>query len=262
MTRIFLLLSSTNKVNPSATFERGCVVVLSCLAAIFIALTFLLSTQTAFASEESEKHYQQAETHYSNNNFQKAVEEYTEAIKDEEDNAKYYKDRGWAYYKWKRYFDAEKDFKQAIQLNPNLANAYDGLAYVYKAQEKNDEAKEYFIKAAEKYTDFEPEKLNTILKNLDEAIALGNTLNNNDADIYVTRGWIYYALERYDEALTDFNQAISLNSDDADAYSGRASVYKEQDHIDSARADFLYSGDRYILVENYTEARKEFNNAL
>ena len=143
------------------------------------------------------------------------------------------------------------------------------LEYILKAEEyapdTNDillEAKEYFIKAAEKYTDFEPEKLNTILKNLDEAIALGNTLNNNDADIYVTRGWIYYALERYDEALTDFNQAISLNSDDADAYSGRASVYKEQDHIDSARADFLYSGDRYILVENYTEARKEFNNAL
>ncbi len=43
-------------------------------------------------------------------------------------------------------------------------------------------------------------------------------LNPNHADAYFNRGNTYAALQRYDEALRDYDQAIAMNPNDAQAY--------------------------------------------
>ena len=49
----------------------------------------------------------------------------------------------------KRYEDAEKAFKTAVEQNPNLPDAYNGLANVYNAQRKFDDAAAASKKATE-----------------------------------------------------------------------------------------------------------------
>lgn len=55
--------------------------------------------------------------------------------------------RGNAYLKLKKYSDAERDFDDAIALNPNYKNAYRYKGDLYKAQNKQNEATLWYKKA-------------------------------------------------------------------------------------------------------------------
>lgn len=56
--------------------------------------------------------------------------------------------RGWRFHGGDRQEEAaERDFRQAISLNPNLVEAYYGLGLVLKAQGRLKEAAEMFQKA-------------------------------------------------------------------------------------------------------------------
>lgn len=52
------------------------------------------------------------------------------------------------------------------------------------------------------------------------------------------RGLLYLTLENYQQALTDFNKAISLNPNYAEAYIGRAAYYYHLGERKNAIADF------------------------
>jgi tetratricopeptide (TPR) repeat protein len=56
--------------------------------------------------------------------------------------------------------------------------------------------------------------------------------------IRTVRGWTYWAMERYDQALADLNRAIELNPENASALASRGETYRLMERYDEALADF------------------------
>jgi len=57
-------------------------------------------------------------------NYKGAIQEYTQAIQVDPDNAQAYCQRGLAFYKLRAYKEAFADYSQALRLDPQLAEAY------------------------------------------------------------------------------------------------------------------------------------------
>ena len=55
--------------------------------------------------------------------------------------------------------------------------------------------------------------------------------------MYFSRGLTYGHLERFDEALRDFDRAIGLDPNHADAYSSRANIYNKLKRYEDALSD-------------------------
>jgi len=64
------------------------------------------------------------------------------------------------------------------------------------------------------------------------------TRNPNDPQAFNMRGSVYGQGGRYQEALNDFNKAISLDSNYAQAYSNRGLIYRQTNRLDLAFADY------------------------
>jgi len=139
-----------------------------------------------------------------------------------------YNNRGLTYAELQQHDAALADYRQAIQLNPALAQIYYNRGNIYKTLQQYDAA----------------------LSDYGQAIKLDPTL----AQAYHNRGTIYENLQRYDEALADYGQAINLDSKYPDAYSNRGNTYKALQQYDAALVDF----DKAIkLAPHFAEA---YNN--
>lgn len=68
---------------------------------------------------------------------------------------------------------------------------------------------------------------------------------------YSNRGVTYYKLHRYDEALTDFNQALKLNANSPLVYNNRANTFADLQQYEKAIADYTQAIE---LDPNYAEA--------
>jgi tetratricopeptide (TPR) repeat protein len=55
------------------------------------------------------------------------------------------------------------------------------------------------------------------------------------------RGYHYFAIERFDQAIEDYNEAIRLDPNDAEAYSGRGDVRLRQKRYNEAIGDYRKS---------------------
>ncbi len=118
-------------------------------------------------------------------NFDKAIEEYTEAIRLHPKFAQAYCNRGAAYADKGNIDKAIEDFTEFIRLDPKFAPAYcnRGMAYAKKGN---------FDKAIEDST---------------EAIRLDPKF----AQAYNTRGWAYEQKKHSYKALSDYTEAIRLD---------------------------------------------------
>ncbi|HQR34942.1 MAG TPA: tetratricopeptide repeat protein, partial [Blastocatellia bacterium] len=111
---------------------------------------------------------------------------------------------------------AETEFKRAIELSPNFANAYDGYGFYLKATGQY-EAAEAACKRAQEL----------------EPLSLFMTLS---------LGWVYYFARRYDEALKQSAKVLEMDPNFGFAYWHRGVVFIQQ--------------------ENFTEAINAFRKAL
>jgi len=115
-------------------------------------------------------------------------------------------------------------FTQAIQLNPNFAEAY-----FYRGRA---------------YSELNPKNLAAAIADYTHAI----TLNPNYAEAYYYRGIAYGQIEKTQEvltdysrviqAITDYSRVIQLNPDHADAYYQRGLLYEQLGNQRQAIADF------------------------
>ena len=85
------------------------------------------------------------------------------------------------------------------------------------------------------------------LRDYDQAIAL----NPNLAQTYSNRSNTYQALQRYDEALRDCDQAIALDPNYAKAYNNRGNTYQALRRYDEALHDYEQA---VALNPNYADA--------
>jgi tetratricopeptide (TPR) repeat protein len=94
---------------------------------------------------------------------------------------------------------AAEAFKQAIGLDPDLAEAHFRLGLSYEALNKAEEADAEYKKAVESYKKY-----------------LG--ANADDAEAHYNLGQTYADLHQYSDATREYRQAIRLKDNDADIY--------------------------------------------
>ena len=126
----------------------------------------------------------------------------------------------------KKYQEAEENFNEVLKLtnrqlkNENTALAYVGLATVYQAQNKKDDAKEYFQWAAKCYD---------ALGQFDNAIEpIKSALNiSEDSKLYAELAGYYKKAKKFNEAIDTFTQAIALAQAYIPNFQERAETYLE-----------------------------------
>ena len=128
-----------------------------------------------------------------------AIADYGEALKDDPQYARAFNNRGVAYQKKAEYDLAIQDFDAALKLNPNYANAIANRAETYR--KKGD-----YVSAA---------------KDLDDAIRLQPNL----AVLWNERCWTRAVVGDLPAALSDCNAAIQLTTTDASPFDSRGLTY-------------------------------------
>ena len=147
----------------------------------------------------------------SNDKFENAIEDFTEAIKYKSNYAAAYNNRGRAYFTKGKLENAIADFSKAIELMPGFVEAYHyrGLAYFLKG-------------------------------NFDDAIADLNEiirLKPDDAVAYNRRGIVYLRKGDFDTAIINLDKAIKLNPNDDLVYYSRGETWLHLKKWDKAKAD-------------------------
>lgn len=151
-------------------------------------------------------------------------------------------DRGMAAYRDDRDEEAVGEFKRAVELDPDFAEAHYRLGNAFLAMSNRDEAEKAFrdaVKAYGKITKRDEknsdafyflglsyEKLgeyDDAVKALKEAVKTSPTEND---DKYYELGFSQMKLAQYDEAVRAFNKALEINPDN----------YPAQDKLAEARA--------------------------
>lgn len=107
---------------------------------------------------------------------------------------------------------AKTFFEKAVEIDPNFAEAYIGLANVINLQTDNEN------KFDSKYTDgYEKSK---------ELISKGLAINPNLAEAYAAMGWIQYRYEwNFAEAEKSFSKALELNENLPNIYLWLSTIY-------------------------------------
>ncbi len=136
-----------------------------------------------------------------------AIDHYDKAIELNPQLAEAYNNRSLAKHALEHYEEVIEDCNKAIELNPQLAEAYNNRGFAKSALEKHEEAIEDFSKAIE--------------------------LNPQLAEVYNNRGFAKYAKEHnrgfanfdlLQDVIEDYNKAIELNPQYAEAYYNRGNA--------------------------------------
>jgi tetratricopeptide (TPR) repeat protein len=132
---------------------------------------------------------------------------------------------------------AIEDFTEAIKLDPDNAAAYlqrskalhAGVSKVSNLDENFE-----FIISGSGYSEKTRDVYNSALEDASTAIKLSPAL----ASAYHNRARLYNDMGEYDKAISDYTQAIRLDPNDASAYNGRGVTYSDKKDYDKAIADY------------------------
>jgi tetratricopeptide (TPR) repeat protein len=182
--------------------------------------------------------------------YDRAIADFTQAIRLDPNNANAYRERGNAYSDKGDYDRAIADYNQALRLDPNLAAAYNTRGFAYYMKGDYDRA----------------------IADYNQALRI----NPNDAKAYLGRGNAYDGKGEYDKAIADYNQALRINPNYAMAYNGRGVAYGSKGEYDKAIADYTQAlrinpndamaynnrGRAYYDKGEYDKAIADYNQAL
>ena len=109
-----------------------------CWAAVLTAV--LLLPHGAARADTATEAYELGRLYLDSQEYDAAIEAYTEAIRLDAKFTTAYNDRGLAYFKKADFDKAIEDYSEAIRLDPKLASAYMGRADAYDRKSKFDKA--------------------------------------------------------------------------------------------------------------------------
>jgi len=172
--------------------------------------------------------------HRNNEDYDKAIEEFTKVIKFDSNNAVAYSCRGDSYRMINEYDQAIADLNTAIILDKNDAVAYARRGEAYRGKEQYSQA----------------------IHDFNEAI----TLDPNFSFAYGSRGAAYCKIDQYDQAISDCNKALMLDPNYTFAYDIReeACRIKNQHHAQAYAA----RGKEYFAKGWYDQAINDYNEAI
>lgn len=236
--------------------------IIGVLSIFVIVLTYVVfqyqakDTKHSFLNSDSElqsyKDYvRRGETYQHQQQYQKALHDFTKALELKPQFYKSYYNRGVIYRLLGSNYKALRDFSNAIQINPNYAKAYNQRAFLYIKFKKHNRALVDFNKLIEldvsNYTAYHNRgAIHQYLKNYIKALSDYNKsleINPSYEKSYRGRGGIYVKLEKYNRALSDFNKAIQLNPNVPKDYSNRAIIHQYLKNYGNAIDDYSRSLD-------------------
>ena len=197
-------------------------------------------------------HFQLAEEFFQQGEFEKACEEYEQAVVLQADHLEAYIGWGRALNKLNQYEEAITKYQKAIELNSNSTKAYFYWGNALGVLERYEEAIIKFQKAIE--------------------------INPDYSDAYYLWGNALGVLNQYEEAITKYQKAIELNPDYSEAYYRWGNALEKIDQSEEAITKYnqaqkndsnyvfssLSSFSIALLYWNqgaYKEARKKWNTA-
>ncbi|MDP2278493.1 MAG: tetratricopeptide repeat protein [Nitrospirota bacterium] len=149
--------------------------------------------------------------------WEDARDAFTNAIELKPDIAEAYYNRGLAYGELGNYQRAIKDYTKAIEIE--LEPDFSYFPYVYHNRGINYAKLGNYQQAIKDFTN-------------------GIALKPDHAEAYFSRGLAYFHRANYKQAIKDFNKAIELKPDYAKAYFIRGSVYAELGNYQPAISDY------------------------
>jgi tetratricopeptide (TPR) repeat protein len=160
--------------------------------------------------------------------YDRAIQDYSQAIKLDAKSAAAYNNRGVAYDNKGDYDHAIQDYDQAIKLRPSAEAHFNrGNAYLGKGQ--HDHAIDDYNQALKFKPDFAPALDNrcwarAVVGILRPALADCNEalrLIPNNAATFDSRGFVFLKMTQFDAAVSDYDAALRINPERAFALYGR-----------------------------------------
>ncbi|MBF0458202.1 MAG: tetratricopeptide repeat protein [Nitrospirae bacterium] len=172
---------------------------LSAVTLVLLLVVFL--PLQSFGENAAESYFSRATKYMEKGAYDKAIVNFTKALKINPNLAEAYYNLGLIYGKEKHDFDnAIAGFSRAIQINPGYAEAHNNLGQAYLI------GKHDYDKAIAEYS---------------EAVKI----NPNYAEAYYNRGVAYYEGKHdNDKAVNEYSEAIKINPNFAAAYYNRGIV--------------------------------------
>jgi tetratricopeptide (TPR) repeat protein len=125
-------------------------------------------------------------------NAEKALADFNQAIKIDNQNYKFYYNRGNVYRRILKIEDALKDYEKGIELNPNIADLYINKGAVL----------------------FEMQRYKEALASLNKAISI----NPSDKNALFNRGEVYFKEGNFEKAIADLHHCVELAPDFSKAH--------------------------------------------
>lgn len=166
-------------------------------------------------------YHERAGTRYDNDDLHGAVADMDRALSWKPDDVEFYYDRARYREETNDLEGSLDDYDQVIKMRPNAAAAYSGRSTVYQRLERHREAiddvtRAIKLSAKTNHTLLNHRAYTRAIANmeLDEALAdiqqAIDLLGRDEAAYLDTRGYIYYLLDRQEEALKDMDLAVQL----------------------------------------------------
>jgi tetratricopeptide (TPR) repeat protein len=210
-----------------------------------------------------EHYFRRAYDAYIQGDTDRALKDYTEAIRLNPQYAAAYYNRGLCHKVIGNYDQAIANYSEVIRLNPHLAVAYNNRGTSYKATGEYNQATRDYSEAIRLNPQFATAYVNRgssyaaigehelAIEDCTEAIRLNPQL----ATAYYNRAISLYARGDMDQAIADYTEAIRLNPQLAVAYYNRGIAYNDQgNNYDQAIADY---SETIRLSPEYADA---YNN--
>lgn len=154
--------------------------------------------------KQAVKHYNQGVELHKKGHFNKAILEYKEAINANPKLEQAYSNLGLIYTAQKSWNKAMEAFEKALEIKPDRATSLNGLGSVLLALKKPEQAMEKWEKAI--------------------------SINPNFESAYFNMGVIYENEDNYIKALEVYNKALAVNPRMADSYFRMGTLMNKKEH--------------------------------
>ncbi len=162
-------------------------------------------------------YFYRGQVHHQISQYEKALEDFTQAIKLQPRNVQYYRRRANTNdFYLKRYDAAIADLSEVIKLQPKDAGSYTDRGYVFKSRKDYQKAADDFTSAI----------------NLESSLTVKKVYYGVRADLYYTN------LKNYPAAIADYTEYIKIEPQEWVGYANRGRVYLKNKNYEQAVSDY------------------------
>jgi len=199
-------------------------------------------SETSSKLETAEEYAKRAGNYSFEGKIEKAIADYTEAIRLNSNNQQYYVDRGYQFEKLKDYNKALADYNEVITL---------GL----KQEADAEKMAGYYFLRGRAYV--ETRSYNNALNDLMECIALDPD-RSRFYNYLLARGKAYRGLGNYDQAISDSTKAIG-NTAGYEAFYERGRTYAQRSR---SKANSSNQSDQLAAILDNQRAAEDYKSAV